>query len=409
MELANLPSSRGNLRITEMIVTPVACPDPPLFNHRGVHESTFLRAVVRLKTANGLEGLGEGPGGGLFVQSLRAAAIHVVGADPFQLERLRVLLGDNPLVIAAVETACLDLIGKATGRPVYELLGGPVRRRAPFAAYLFFKEEGDDPWGPALTPAQLVRQAERFHERYGMTVFKLKGGVLDPFEECETMRLLRERFGPHAGLRIDPNAAWSVETSIRVAERLRGLDLEYLEDPTAGIEGMARVATHTPIPLSTNMCVTAFGQIATAFRRNAIQVVLGDHHGWGGLLAFKELGAICNSLCWGLSQHSNSHLGISFAAMIHAGLAIPRLTYASDTHYPWNPADVINETARFEMRDGAIDLTNFDAPGLGVTIDEEKLAAAAEAYEQRGAKLVRDDVGAMLERDPAWLPLMPKW
>jgi glucarate dehydratase len=400
-------SSRSRLRIAEMIVTPVACPDPPLLNHHGVHEATFLRAVVRLRTADGLEGLGEGPGGGLFVQELRATARHVIGADPYQIERLRVLIGDNPRVFAAIESACLDLVGKATGRPVYELLGGPVRRHVPFAAYLFFKEAGDDSWGPALTPEQLLRQAEVFHERYGMTVFKLKAGVLDPWDEVATMRLLRDRFGPRAGLRIDPNAAWSVETSIRVAEWSRDLDLEYLEDPTAGIEGMARVARHTPIPLSTNMCVTAFDHVPTAFRANAVQVVLGDHHGWGGLTAFRHLGAVCGTLHWGLSQHSNSHLGISFAGMIHAAAAIPQLTYASDTHYPWNPHDVVRETDRFRFRDGAIDL--WDAPGLGVTIDEDKLAAAAEAYEQRGSRLVRDDVGAMLERDPNWLPLMPKW
>ena len=112
------------MRITEMIVTPVACPDPPLLNHHGVHEPIFLRAVVRLRTEDGLEGLGEGPGGGLFVQELRAAAKHVVGADPYQIERLRVLVG-NPRVFSPIEVAWLDLIGKATGRPVYDLLGGP--------------------------------------------------------------------------------------------------------------------------------------------------------------------------------------------------------------------------------------------------------------------------------------------
>ncbi len=395
------------LRISEMVVTPVACPDPPLLNHHGVHEPFFLRAVVRLRTEDGLEGLGEGPGGGLYVQELRAAARHVVGADPYQLEQLRVLVGEGrPRVFSAIESACLDLVGKATGRPVYELLGGPVRRRVPFAAYLFYKEEGDDDWGPALTPEQLVRQAERFHERYGMTVFKLKGGVLDPWEEVETMRLLRERFGPRAGLRIDPNAAWSVETAIRVAERLRDLDLEYLEDPTAGIEGMAQVARQTPIPLSTNMCVTSFAHVAAAFRQRAVQVVLGDHHSWGGLTAFRHLGVVCKTLHWGLSQHSNSHLGISFAGMIHAAAAIPNLIYASDTHYPWNPHDIVVETDRFAFRDGAIAL--WDAPGLGVTIDEERLAEAAERYQRRGS-LARDDVGAMRERNPDWLPLMPKW
>jgi glucarate dehydratase len=116
---------------------------------------------------------------------------------------------------------------------------------------------------------------------------------------------------------------------------------------------------------------------------------------------------ICKTLGWGLSQHSNSHLGISFAAMIHAGAAIPNLTYASDTHYPWNAAsDVVRETSRFQFHDGCIEL--WEAPGLGVSIDEDRLAAANAAY-QRHAGLARDDVSAMRQRRPDWLPHMPKW
>ena len=138
-------------------------------------------------------------------------------------------------------------------------------------------------------------------------------------------------------------------------------------------------------------------------------MVLGDHHGWGGLTAYRHLGVICKTLGWGVSQHSNSHLGVSFAAMIHAGAAIPNLLYASDTHYPWNAAsDVVRETDLFRFRDGAIDL--WDTPGLGVSIDEERLAAAHEAYVSRGsAAMARDDVSAMRERRPDWLPHMPKW
>ena len=396
------------MRISEMVITPLACPDPPLLNHHGVHEPWFLRVIVRLRTEEGLEGIGEGPGGGLYVQQLNAASKHVVGADPYQIEALRVLIG-RPNVFSTIEVACLDLIGKATGRPVYDLLGGAARRRVPFAAYLFYKQAGDDSWGQALTPEELLRQAERFHESYGMTVFKLKAGVLEPDLEVRTIKLMRERFGPMAGLRIDPNAAWSVETSIWVAEQLRETWLEYLEDPTDGIEAMSQVAQHTPLPLSTNMCVTAFEHIPLAFRQRAVQVVLGDHHGWGGLTAYRHLGVICKTLGWGLSQHSNSHLGVSFAAMIHAAAAIPNMLYASDTHYPWNAeSDVVCETDRFRFRDGKIDL--WDAPGLGVTIDEEKLEAAHAAYINRGsAAMARDDVSAMRERQPDWLPHMPKW
>jgi glucarate dehydratase len=403
---SNPRTTMHTLRISEMVATPVACADPPLFNHHGVHEPVFLRVIVRIRTEDGLEGLGEGPGGGLYVQQLKAAAKHVIGADPYHVEALRVLIG-NPQVFSTIEVALLDLIGKTTNRSVTDLLGGAARRRVPFSAYLFYKEAGEDDWGRAMTPEELLKQAERFAENYGMSVFKLKGGVLEPDAEIRTIQLLRERFGPRAKLRIDPNAAWSIETSIRVAEHLRGTDMEFLEDPTDGIEGMAQVARHTPIPLSTNMCVTEFRHVPVAFRQRAVQVVLGDHHGWGGLTALRNLGVVCKTLNWGLSQHSNSHLGISFAAMIHAGAAIPNLLHASDTHYPWNAAsDIVKETDRFRFRDGAIEL--WDAPGLGVSIDEDRLASAAEAYNQRGS-LARDDVSAMRERDPDWLPHMPKW
>ena len=399
--------TNNTLRISEIVAIPVACPDPPLLNHHGVHEPVFLRVIVRIRTEDGLEGLGEGPGGRLYVQQLMAAAKHVIGADPYHIEALRVLIG-NPRVFSTIEVALLDLIGKATNRSVTDLLGGAARRRVPFSAYLFFKEAGDDDWGRALTPEEIVNQGARFANNYGMSVFKLKGGVLEPDAEIRTIQLLRERFGRRAKLRIDPNAAWSVETSIRVAEHLRGTDIEYLEDPTDGIEGMAQVARRTPIPLSTNMCVTEFQHIPVAFRERAVQVVLGDHHGWGGLTALRNLGVVCKTLNLGLSQHSNSHLGISFAAMIHAGAAIPNLLHASDTHYPWNAAsDIVKETDRFRFRDGAIEL--WEAPGLGVSINEDRLASAAEAYDQRGSLLARDDISAMRERNPDWLPHMPKW
>ena len=134
-----------------MVAIPVACPDPPLLNHHGVHEPVFLRVIVRIRTEDGLEGLGEGPGGRLYVQQLMAAAKHVIGADPYHIEALRVLIG-NPRVFSTIEVALLDLIGKATNRSVTDLLGGAARRRVPFSAYLFFKEAGEDRLGSGPDP-----------------------------------------------------------------------------------------------------------------------------------------------------------------------------------------------------------------------------------------------------------------
>jgi len=255
-----------------------------------------------------------------------------------------------------------------------------------------------------LTPEQVVSLARTCPPRSGFRCLKVKVRVLPPDEEIRTMRLLREAF-PDCHLRIDPNAVWSVETSLRVAYALRDLDLEYLEDPTPGITGMALVAQKTHIPLATNMCVTQFEHIPEAVRAGAVQVILGDHHAWGGLTAYKTLGAICETFCLGLSQHSNTHLGVSMAAMIHAGAAIPQLRYASDTHYPWQTEDII-KGGKLPIRDGYMEVPT--GPGLGVDLDPDQVAKLAELYARR-PQVARDDVTEMRRRDPTWLPLRPRW
>ena len=115
--------------------------------------------------------------------------------------------------------------------------------------------------------------------------------------------------------------------------------LEYLEDPTPGLAGMAEVRRHTDLPLATNMCVVAFSHIAEAVRLGAIDIVLSDHHFWGGLERSRLLAGFAETLGWGLSMHSNSPLGISLAAMTHLAAATPGVGYACDTHWPWKRED----------------------------------------------------------------------
>jgi glucarate dehydratase len=391
------------MRITDLKVTPVAVADPPLRNSWGVHEPYFVRCIVQLFTDEGLVGLGETAGGGAMAAALQAARGHLIGLDPYSIEQLRLLLR-SPKLFSAFETACLDLVGKHAGKRLCEILGGPIRERVPYSAYLFFKDGGDD-WGEVLSPDAMVREAEQFRERWGFTTLKVKGGVLHPDLEVETMLALRERFGPSVQLRIDPNAVWSVETSKRVAYKLRDSDLEYLEDPCADVAGMAQVAATTHIPLATNMCVTAFEHIPAAVRANAISVVLADHHGWGGLVASAQLGRLCATFGWGLGQHSNSHLGISMAAMTHLAASVPNLLYASDSHYPWLDEDVI-KGPMFTFECGSQQVPS--GHGLGVELDEDTLGRFHELYLSRPAH-GRDDVAAMRARDPAWLPLKPRW
>ncbi|GMA27885.1 hypothetical protein GCM10025874_11380 [Arenivirga flava] len=182
--------------------------------------------------------------------------------------------------------------------------------------------------------------------------------------------------------------------------------LEYLEDPVLGIEGMSRVHAETGVPLATNMCVTRIEHLRPAVAADAVQIVLSDHHYWGGLLRTRELAATCEAFGLGVSMHSNSHLGVSLAAMTHVGSTIRRLDYACDTHYPWNREDDVVRRGALEIVDGAVAVP--DGPGLGVEIDEERVAALHRRYLAAG-RTVRDDGGYMRRVDPGFSDVLPRY
>lgn len=422
------------IRITGARITPVAFADPPLFNTVGVHQPYALRAIIQLDTDAGLVGLGETYADTRHLERLNAAADAITGLDVFALNAIRAaiaerLRGDTAAVGTAgmittasavdqvfspFEVACLDVQGHATGRPVSDLLGGRVRDAVPFSAYLFYKWAGHpvpgaepDSWGEALDPAGLVAQATRMIDEYGFTAIKLKGGVFPPDEEMKAIEALHAAF-PNHPLRLDPNAAWTPQTAVKVASGLAGI-LEYLEDPTPGLDGMAEVAAQAPMPLATNMCVVAFDQLAPAVAKQSVRVVLSDHHYWGGLLRSKLLGGICDTFGLGLSMHSNSHLGISLAAMVHLAGATPNLTYVCDTHWPWKEESAPNDVVKpgvLAIRDGAVAVPT--TPGLGVEIDDAALAALHEQYVTCGLR-DRDDTGYMKTVDPGFEATSPRW
>jgi glucarate dehydratase len=419
-------SGKGSIRISRVTVTPVAFADPPLLNSVGVHEPFALRAIVEVATDEGLAGLGETYADEKHLAALHAAAKAIVGADVYHTQeiyrRVQAIAAPDTTIAAGLighsaatdrvyspfEVACLDIQGKAAERPVADLLGGAVRDAVPFSAYLFYKwgahpgAEPDD-WGEALDPDGIVAQAKRMVDGYGFTAIKLKGGVFPPAQEIEAIRALRDAFPDHP-LRLDPNAAWTPYTSLKVARELDGI-LEYLEDPTPGIDGMADVARQAPMPLATNMCVVAFGHLPPAVRQNAVQIILSDHHYWGGLRRSQILAGICETFGLGLSMHSNSHLGISLAAMVQLAAAVPNLSYACDTHWPWKTEDVV-AGAPFTFTGGALSVPA--GPGLGVELDRDALGRLHEQYLACGLRN-RDDTGYMQRIVPGYLRKQPRW
>lgn len=429
------------MKIVDFRVTPIAFSDPPLRAASGLHAPYALRTIVEVVSDDGIVGVGETHGGAAVIADLEAVRDLVVGRDPFQLAALEAAiwggssrdgsdvqtmvsgkLKSPPRAFGAIEVACLDLIGKAIGRPVCDLLGGRVRDRVDFSAYLFYKHAGaGGPWGfgndpqatggwpaarqkEALSAETLVEQAQAMCAAFGFKSIKLKAGVLPPDEEVRTIRLLREAFGPETPLRIDPNAVWSLETSIRCAKELDGL-LEYYEDPVAGKEDMAELAKHTSLPLATNMCCVSFADLPETIRLGSVQIILSDHHFWGGLRASVELARICRTWGIGLSMHSNSHLGISLAAMTHLAAAVPNLTYACDTHYPWQAEEII-KGGKLQFEDGALPVP--DGPGLGVEIDRAELERMHQQYLACGLTYRNDEI-EMGKVEPGWKFMAPRW
>jgi len=361
---------RSKMKISSFKATLVASPDFALLNSWNVHDTHFTRTILELETADGYKGVAEVSGGSL--KDLEATRETVLGRDPFEIEYFRQGI-KNPGAFGAVEVACLDIIGKVINRRAVDLIGGAYREAAPYSAYIFFVMPTPD--GPDYsTPEAVARQFVEFNKKYGFTSCKFKGGVLAPDKEIEALRIMRASM-PQAKLRIDPNAGWGVETSLRVAKAVESIGMEYLEDPTPGLDGMAEVRRQTKIPLATNMVVTRLEHVAPAIQKGSIDIVLLDNHYMGGLNNVRYWATICEALNWGCSGHSNNHLGISMATMTHMNCAISRVAYHADTHYPWTTQDII-KGPMLQFKEGKMSLP--EGAGLGIEIDPDKMATLKE-------------------------------
>ena len=408
------------MRISDVAIVPVAHREPPLRNSWGAHSELAARTIVILTAADGTRGIAETYGDSQVIEGLEDARDLIEGMNPYELAPLRLKIHDE-IIFGAIETAIYDLLGKVTGQPVHALLGGKVRDDVEYTGYLFYKYADSDPETAAIapqevmTPEAVVEMAREFVDKHGFRVLKLKAGVLDPDEEVETVELLAEEFGREVPIRMDPNGAWSVETATRIAQDLRELParVQWMEDPVPSMHAHARLKENIDYPIATNMFVTEFDHIAPAVTANAVDIILSDHHYWGGLTGNQELDRVARTFDLGVGMHSNSHLGVSMAAMTHTALAMPTLRYTCDTHYPYMADDVIKDPVSFE--EGC--MTATDDPGLGVELDDETLQWMHERY-QESETLEYSTVGSMATEyadamsevsTEDWLPNKPIW
>lgn len=379
------------MKITDLIVTPVAIPLGMTLLHAWGRHPGFGRIIIQVVTDEGIVGLGETtltPSGRQMEEVLKASRVHIAGEDPFSLERIRAKL-NNALYVrmfgpnlanafSAIEFACLDIQGQAIGRPVCDLLGGKMRHNVPLSAYVFYQSPaGDDvPWDEA--DERIIMHAADLCENKGCRSIKFKGGVYPPDLEVETVRHLNERL-PEVPVRLDPNSSWALTSAVRVARKCQNLNIEYLEDPVWGIPAMAKLKKMAPfMPLASNMACFGWEDIGAAAIMDAVDVILADPHWYGGLHAVKALSRMCESMGLDLGMHSGTEFGVSMAAILHLGAALPSIHHAPDAHYHYLGDDII-AGGPIPYIDGGMNVP--EGPGLGVKLDFDKLKQYNEVYE----------------------------
>jgi glucarate dehydratase len=395
------------MKISDIRATTVTVPlDAPLRHANGCHWGRFVRTIVEVETDEGLIGLGEMGGGGESAEAaFNALKSYLVGHDPARLEELRFLIA-NPTaslynnrtqMLAAIEFACLDILGQKWGVPVSEILGGRLRDRVPFASYLFFRYSQDGK-GEVRTIEQLVDHAKTLKQLHGFTSHKLKGGVFPPEYELECYRALAAALDGDR-FRFDPNAVWSTETSVWFGQQIEDIRNDYLEDPVFGMNGMRRVREKVRTPLATNTVVVNFEQLAANILDTAVDVVLLDTTFWGGIRACVKAAGVCETFQLGVAVHSSGELGIQLATMLHLGAVIPNLSFAADAHYHHLTGDII-QGGKLKYENGAIPVPN--GPGLGVKLDRDKVAEYRELYLRLGSYPYDQD-----PLRPGWTPTIP--
>lgn len=398
------------MKITKLTTTVVAVPyERPLRWAFGVSHRS-VRTILEIETDVGLVGIGEAVGPAA-AGGISAVEELLIGRDPHEWASILHRLGASTRsfwaaatagVRSAIEMACLDLIGKEAGLSVTQVLGGSVRDRIETCAIVYFRHDEDRSGGISLemTPRGVADRVGQLIDDQGFTSIKLHGGVLSPEQELETLRLIQEH-SPGCKMRLDPNGAWSVETSVKSAGIIvsEGLNVEYLEDPTQFLEGMAQVRQRISLPLATNMCVVEHAHLAPAIRMGSVDIVLADIGYWGGFRGNQQMVGVCDAFRLGVGLHAHGELGIARAAMVHLAQTTASMAYAIDDHGIDLSGDIVVQAPR--TQDGIVSLGEL--PGLGVELDRE----AMERYHREWANSDGIFEEFADERQPGWIPATP--
>lgn len=401
------------MKISSLRAYTVAIPfEGPLLTAYGSLRNV-TRTLVKVETDDGVVGWGEASA---WVSPMQVAAIEplIVGRSPWDFAAVRRALetvnyyNQTLLLNATIEMAMLDTAARSVGLPVWAILGGRQRSEVDVAAYMFFQHDSDS---TAFRPARegaadVLTRVRRDVQRYGYRTLKLKGAVYPPETDMAVLQAFQSEC-PEAALRLDPQGAWSLGTSLRFAAELerQAVRMEYLEDPCEGVEAMAELKSRTNIPLATNMCVTRMEHLASAVSRRPVDVILADPWYWGGMMPSIALDGVARPHGLDLGMHSGVELGVGLAAMVHLCAVMTSLNHPMDAMNPLVTDDVLVQ--RLLPVDGKIRVP--EGPGWGVEVDTDKVEHYARYAADAKSKDRYTDPSTPDERRPGWRPTIPAW
>ena len=419
--------------IKKMEVYPVAGLDSMELNLSGAHAPYFTRNIVILTDSNGVEGVGEVPGGEKITKALKDVEYLVIGSkiSDYKQTLLKIKnwldsnikddvrglqtfdLRTGVHVVTAIEAPLLDLLGKFLEVPAAALMGDGIQReKVQFLSYLFYigdrkktdlpydsEEDSDCEWyrlrnEEALTPEKIVALAKATHEKYGFVDFKLKGGVLSAKEELKAVQAIKKEF-PNARVDLDPNGAWSLKEALEIKDELKEV-LAYCEDPCgaengfSGREIMAEFKRESGMPTATNMINTDWRQMCHCLALKSVDIPLADPHFWT-MNGSVRVGQMCNDfgMMWGC--HSTNHFDISLAMVVQCAAAIPGKMNGIDTHWIWQEGRERLTKEPMQIVDGCIELPKKG--GLGIEVDREQVLKAHKLYIDKKLGARNDAIG----------------
>jgi len=370
----------GGPRIETVSTTLV---DLPLHRPHQFRDSTMdVQAVllVRVATGDGVVGVGEGvvPGGpwwgGESVETMqvvidRYLAPLAVGADLGRLPALRGrmdrLVAANPFAKCALETAMWDAWARTLGLPLSALLGGRCRDSLPVT------------WAiGAADPDVVVDEAMARIESGGHASIKLKMGALDPAADVARVEKIASSLAQVASVRVDLNGAWDELTATRLLPRLQQAGIDLVEQPTPAwdLDALARLSGLLRIPVMADESLRSDHDALTLATRRAADVFSLKIGKSGGYLATQRIAAVAQAA--GIPCHGGTGIESSLGTLAGAHLlaTLPAVTYGSELFGPLLMTDGLLAEP-LDYRDGALHLP--DGPGLGIDLDEDRVARYA--------------------------------